>query len=354
MAKISKIGGQAVLEGVMMRSPERLAIAVRSTAAGIVIRTRDLRKGPKPWYRRTPLVRGIFSFVDMLVDGMSCLNTSAEMMGIEEEPGKFELWLSKKTGKSAMDIATGVAMVLGVALAVGLFVLLPQWLTNLMGRGISNSFLMNLIDGALRMALFIGYLSAVSLMPDIKRFFGYHGAEHKVVNCYERGEVLTVENAQRQTTRHPRCGTSFLLVVMVISVLVFSLTGWHGPTALRMLVRIALLPVVAAVSFEMLMLLAKWNNWFVRALRAPGMWLQGLTTREPDDGMVEVAIAAFAACLEEEERIAVMPPVAKITEDEPIDIGEPVQDVLPCPVDSQDNTEPADAGTAAGEDAAAL
>lgn len=342
MAKISKIGGQAVLEGVMMRSPERLAIAVRN-ASGIVVRTRELRKGPRPWYRRTPLVRGVCSFVDMLVDGMSCLNTSAEMMGIEEEPGKFEKWLSKKTGKSAMDIATGVAMVLGVALAVGLFILLPQWLTNLLGHNTDNSFAKNLIDGALRMALFIGYLSVVSLMPDIKRFFAYHGSEHKVVNCYEHGLLLTVENAQRQTTRHPRCGTSFLLIVMVISVLVFSLTGWHGPTALRMLVRIALLPVVAAVSFEALMLLAKWNNWFVRALRAPGMWLQALTTREPDDGMVEVAIAAFAACLDEEERASVMPPAAQVEEAAPIDIGEPPQDVIPCPADLPEDDEASDA-----------
>lgn len=332
MGKISKIGGQAVLEGVMMRSPERMAIAVRNTS-GIAVRTKELLKGKRPWYRRTPLVRGVCSFVDMLVDGMACLNTSAEMMGIEEEPGKFEKWLSRKTGKSAMDIATGVAMVLGIVLAVGLFMLLPQFLTGLLTHGVGNSFAKNLIEGAVRMALFIGYLLAVTLMADIKRFFAYHGAEHKVVNCYEHGLELTVDNAQKQTTRHPRCGTSFLLVVMVISVLVFSLTGWHGAAWLRMLIRLALLPVVAAVSFETLMLLAKWNNWFVRTLRAPGMWLQALTTREPDDGMVEVAIAAFAACLSDEERAQVMPPSAHVSEGEPVDIGEPAQESIPCPVE---------------------
>jgi uncharacterized protein YqhQ len=247
-----------------------------------------------------------------------------------------------------MDIATGVAMVLGVALAVGLFILLPQWLTNLMGRGVESSFVKNLIDGGLRMALFLGYLAAVSLMPDIKRFFAYHGAEHKVVNCYEHGQLLTVENAQKQTTRHPRCGTSFLLVVMVISVLVFSLTGWSGPTVLRMLVRIALMPVVAAVSFELLMLLAKWNNWFVRALRAPGMWLQAMTTRQPDDGMVEVAIAAFAACLDDAERAEVMPPEVKITEDAPLEV---VDDGLPCPTTETEAQDAAEATSTEADDA---
>jgi uncharacterized protein YqhQ len=249
---------------------------------------------------------------------------------MEEEPSKFEIWLSKKTGKSAMDIASGFALILGLALAIGLFFLLPIFVTSLLANLVNNAFAMNLVSGALRLLLFVGYLAMVSLMPDIKRFFAYHGAEHKVVNCYERGLKLTVENAQSQSTRHPRCGTSFLLVVMVISVLIFSLTGWSGPWYLRMLVRLALLPVVAAVSFEALMLLAKWENLFVRALRWPGMLLQGMTTRQPDDGMVEVAIAAFAACLDEQERNEVMPESAQVTEGEPVDIGEPANEVLPC------------------------
>jgi uncharacterized protein YqhQ len=308
MRKNSRIGGQAVLEGVMMRSPERMAVAVR-TPAGIVLDTKELGKpgSKKPWYRRVWFVRGAVSFVDMLAIGIQSLNMSAALMGIEEEPGKFEQWVSKKTGKSVMDIATGFAMVLGLALAVGLFFILPNVLTSLLKKQVASSFLLNLIDGGIRLVIFVLYLLAVSLMPDIKRFFAYHGAEHKVVNCFENGELLTPENAQKYSTRHPRCGTNFLLVVMVVSVVVFAFTGWSGAWYIRLPVRLALLPVVAAVSFEALMLLARRDNWFVRAVRAPGMALQAMTTREPDDGMIEVAIAAFAACLSEDERKAVIP-----------------------------------------------
>jgi uncharacterized protein YqhQ len=322
MRKNSRIGGQAVLEGVMMRSPERMAVAVR-TPSGIALDTKDLVKpGKKAWYRKTPLIRGVVSFVDMLITGIESLNTSASLMGIEEEPGKFEKWISKKTGKSAMDIATGFALIIGLALAVGLFFILPQFISGLLTHLVNNAFLMNLIEGGLRLFIFVGYLWVVSLAPDIKRFFAYHGAEHKVVNCYENGELLTPENAQKFTTRHPRCGTSFLLVVMVISVLVFALTGWGGSGITRILLRLALLPVIAAISFETLMLLARWNNWFVRALRAPGMALQAMTTREPDDSMIEVAIAAFAACLDEEERKTCMPEIA-------VEIVEPAEEARP-------------------------
>ena len=317
MGKYSRIGGQAVLEGVMMRAPERMAIAVRTLGGEIAMSTKELLKPgqQKPWYRKTPFVRGVVSFVDMLTVGIESLNTSAALMGIEEEPGKFEKWISKKTGKSAMDIATGFALVLGIGLAVGLFFILPQVVSGLLTNLVNNAFLMNLIEGGFRLIIFVLYLWGVSLMPDIKRFFAYHGAEHKVVNCYESGEMLTAENAQKFTTRHPRCGTSFLLIVMVMSVLVFALTGWSGPWYVRLPVRLALLPVVAAASFETLMLLAKLDNRFVRAIRAPGMALQAMTTREPDDKMVEVAIAAFAACLDEEERAKCVPPETVVHEE---------------------------------------
>jgi uncharacterized protein YqhQ len=264
----------------------------------------------------------VISFVDMLTVGIQSLNTSAALMGIEEEPGKFEVWVSKKTGKSAIDIATGFALVLGLALAIGLFFILPNFLTGLINGLVANQFLMNLIEGCVRLLIFVAYLWLVSLAPDIKRFFAYHGAEHKVVNCYEGGDLLTPQNAQKYTTRHPRCGTSFLLVVMVISVLVFALTGWSGAWYLRMGLRLLLLPVVAAVSFEVLMLLARSNNWLARALRWPGMMLQAMTTREPDEQMLEVSIAAFAACLSDEERAQVMPPVA-------VEVKEPAEEVPP-------------------------
>jgi uncharacterized protein YqhQ len=326
MRKNSKIGGQAVMEGVMMRSPERMAIAVRTQAGSIALEKKELMKpGGKPWYRKAPFVRGVVNFIDMLITGVQSLNTSAALMGIEEEPGKFEKWISKKTGKSAMDITTGFAMVLGLVLAVGLFFIVPQLVSGLLTRQIENHLLMNLIEGGIRLVIFVLYLAAVSLAPDIKRFFAYHGAEHKVVNCYEHGEPLTPANAQQYTTKHPRCGTSFLLVVMVISVLVFALTGWSGQWYLRLPIRLALLPVVAAVSYEVLMLLARWNNWFVRALRWPGMLLQRMTTRQPDDGMLEVAIAAFAACLDEEERAKCVPaePAVSITVEAPAEVVPP-------------------------------
>lgn len=348
MGKYSRIGGQAVLEGVMMRAPERMAIAVRTVGGEIAMSTKELLKPgqQKPWYRKTPFVRGVVSFVDMLTVGIESLNTSAALMGIEEEPGKFEKWMSKKTGKSAMDIATGFALVLGIALAVGLFFILPQVVSGLLTNLVNNAFLMNLIEGGFRLIIFLLYLWGVSLMPDIKRFFAYHGAEHKVVNCYESGEMLTAENAQKFTTRHPRCGTSFLLIVMVMSVLVFALTGWSGPWYVRLPVRLALLPVVAAASFETLMLLAKSDNRFVRAIRAPGMALQAMTTREPDDQMVEVAIAAFAACLDEEERAKCVPPEAIVRE-------EPAEEMPPafCEAVNDQAEESGDTGRQEGGEA---
>ena len=319
MRKNSPIGGQAVLEGVMMRGPNHMAVAVRTAAGSIALEDRALgRPGGKPWYRKAPFVRGVVNFVDMLQVGLESINRSAAMMGMEEESSRFEEWLSKKTGKSAMDVASAFAMIIGLVLAVGLFFLLPTALSGLLTKFVHNAFAMNLIEGAVRLVIFIGYLLAVSMAKDIKRFFGYHGAEHKVVNCYEHGQLLTVENAQHFTTRHPRCGTSFLLIVMVISVLIFALTGWSGPWYIRMPVRIALLPVIAVVSYETLMLLARWENRLTAALRAPGMWFQAMTTREPDDGMVEVAIAAFAACLDPEERAKVLPaPVEEPVAEEP-------------------------------------
>jgi uncharacterized protein YqhQ len=323
MRKNSRIGGQAVLEGVMMRSPERMAVAVR-TPAGIALESKEIAKPgrPKPWYKKAPFVRGVVNFVDMLAIGIQSLNISASLMGLEEEPGRFEKWVAKKTGKSAMDIATSFAMVLGLALAIGLFFILPNAITGLLKDFVRSGFLLNLIDGGIRLAVFVLYLLGVSLMPDIKRFFAYHGAEHKVVNCFEHGEKLTPENAAKYTTRHPRCGTNFLLIVIIVSVFVFVLTGWSGAWYIRLAIRLALLPVIAAVSYEVLMLFAKSEGWLTRAVRAPGMALQALTTREPDNAMLEVAIAAFAACLTEEERGECMPPVA-------VEISGPAADVSP-------------------------
>jgi len=303
--KIRSIGGQAVMEGVMMRSPEKMAMAVRQENGKIVMR-RDAvpqRTGAAKW----PFARGVVNFVYMLKSGMKTLNDSMEMLGIEEEPTKFEIWLSKKTGKSVTDMVMGLGIVLGVALALGLFIVLPNLAASLLSMWIKTPLLVNLSEGLVRILIFTGYLAAITAMNDIKRFFAYHGAEHKTVNCFEAGQKLTIENIQKQSTQNPRCGTSFLFIVVIISILVFTLTGWTGPWWGRILVRLALLPVVASISYEVLMALAKHNNACTRILRWPGMQFQRLTTRQPDDAMVEVARAAFVAVLNEEERAASAP-----------------------------------------------
>lgn len=306
MKRKSLIGGQAVLEGVMMRGGSRAAIAVRDSRGNIVLRRLD---GSQYGSSRVPLVRGVINFVAMLRMGVECLTASVEMSGDVqgEEPSRFEKWLAQKTGRNVMDVVTGVAVVLGLAVAVGLFFILPNLLTALVSRHIQSPLLVNLVEGAIRMLIFIGYLAVISAMPDIRRFFAYHGAEHRTINCYEQGRELTVKNVQSCSVQHARCGTSFILVVMVLSVLIFSLTGWSGPWYGRLLIRLALLPVVAALSYELLMLLARWDSPLARALRWPGMLLQRMTTRRPDDGMAEVAIAAFVACLPPEEWPGVVP-----------------------------------------------
>ena len=299
--KKKTIGGQAVMEGVMMRSPTKMAMAVRRDDGSVAMSHHPVEQ--KKGWAKVPFIRGVVNFIATLKMGFTTLNESMELLGLEEEePTKFEKWLSEKTGKSTGDIIMLVGSVLAVGLSLGIFVLVPTLVATWLSGLIQLPVLVNLAEGVVRLLIFLGYITAITLMPDIKRFFAYHGAEHKVVNCYEAGMKLTVENAQKQTTLNPRCGTSFLLIVMIISVLVFSLTGWSGVWWTRFLVRIALLPVVAGISYEVLMLLAKRENACVRVLRWPGMQLQKLTTRQPDDAMVEVALAAFIAVLEEDER----------------------------------------------------
>lgn len=304
MRKNSKVGGQAVMEGVMMRSPDTMAMAVRAPDGKIALEVTPLKTGDEvSWYHKTPFIRGVFNFIDMLIWGIKSLNRSAQMAGFDtEEPTKFEKWLTEKTGKSAADMAVGTGMVLGLGLAVALFFILPQVLGGFLTPVLHSTVLLNLIEGAIRLIIFFLYLYLIGKMPEIQRFFAYHGAEHKTINAYENGEILTPEAAMRYTTRHPRCGTSFLLIVMVISVLIFALAGWSSTWYWRVLTRLLLLPVVASVSYEILFLLARWENPLTEALRKPGMALQGMTTREPDAGMCEVAITAFLACLDEDER----------------------------------------------------
>lgn len=296
--KKTSIGGQAVLEGVMMRSEDATAIAVRRENGQIVTQKKDNNSAAKKHaFLRAPIIRGVVNFVEMLVLGVQTITDSARLYDPEiledEKPSKAEEYIARKTGKSALDVALFFSVIIALALAVALFFILPNLLTGWITPHIGNSFLKNLTDGGIRLGIFLAYMIAIMQMKDIKRLFGYHGAEHKVINCYEHEMPLDVEHARACSRLHPRCGTSFLLIVMAISIVLFSFLGWQDSPWLRLALRLAMLPVVAGVSYEVLKLLAKRENKLTAALRAPGMALQYLSTREPDDEMLEAAIVSF-------------------------------------------------------------
>lgn len=301
--KKTAIGGQAVIEGVMMRGRQSMATAVRDGEGNIQIEsTRLTPQDKKPLILRLPIIRGVVSFFSSLVGGTKTLMRSASVFGDQGEPTKFEKWLAEKLHVDIMGVVGALGMVLGLALSVLLFVMLPQWATNglnaLLNFG-KTSFLYNLIEGLIRIIIFVCYILLTSLMPDIKRTYMYHGAEHKTITCYEKGMELTPENAKKCRRVHDRCGTTFLFFVMLVSILVFSIANSFLKVdgILRILLKIALLPVVAGLSYELLRALAKTNCFIFYPLKAPGLLLQHITTREPDESMLEVAIAAFKTVL---------------------------------------------------------
>lgn len=297
--KSSGIGGQAVMEGIMMRNGSEYSVAVRKENGEIEVKKETYKGvGSKCKLFRLPFIRGIFSFVDSLVLGMKSLNYSASLFmedgEEEEESGRFEKWLQKKFGDKAEKVIMDLTMVISIILAMGIFMVFPTWVSTLMKPLLGNGIWMALFEGVLRIAIFIAYVGLISLMPDIKRTYMYHGAEHKCINCIEHGLPLTVENVMKSSKEHKRCGTSFLLIVMVISILFFLVirpeTLW-----LRLVSRILLIPVIAGVSFEFLRLAGNSDNPVVNLLSKPGLMLQGLTTKEPDEKMAEVAICAVEA-----------------------------------------------------------
>ena len=297
--KSSGIGGPAVMEGIMMRNGSEYSVAVRKENGEIEVKKETYKGvGSKCKLFRLPFIRGIFSFVDSLVLGMKSLNYSASLFmedgEEEEEPGRFEKWLQKKFGDKAEKVIMDLTMVISIILAMGIFMVFPTWVSTLMKPLLGNGIWMALFEGVLRIAIFIAYVGLISLMPDIKRTYMYHGAEHKCINCIEHGLPLTVENVMKSSKEHKRCGTSFLLIVMVISILFFLVirpeTLW-----LRLVSRILLIPVIAGVSFEFLRLAGNSDNPVVNLLSKPGLMLQGLTTKEPDEKMAEVAICAVEA-----------------------------------------------------------
>ena len=301
--KKSSIGGQALLEGVMMRGPEKEAMAVRLPDGTIDLEVWDLPKAK--WYKKVPFVRGPVNFIGSMLDGYKCLTKSADkaMQGIEEEePSKFEKWLTEKLGDKLMTIVMVIASVLGVALALGLFMFLPSLITKGIGLLLPlGDFAKTCIEGLIKIGVFIAYIALTSLMKDIKRTYEYHGAEHKTIACYEAGDELTVENVKKHLRFHPRCGTSFIFIVLFISIIVFSVfrVPWEV-LWLRVLIKVAVLPVIVAIAYEIIKLAGRHDNIITRIVSAPGLWIQRLTTREPGDGQIECAIAAFKPCVPED------------------------------------------------------
>lgn len=304
MAEIKKtsIGGQALIEGVMMRGPDNTAMAVRLPDGTIDTECWENSK-KAPFYKRVPFIRGVFNFIDSLVLGYKCLSKSAQKAcdDEEEEPSKFEKFLSEKLGKNAVDVFTTIGAVIGVVFAILLFSVLPSTLVKLFEGVLSQRWMMTVAEGVLKIVILIVYLWVVSLMPDMKRVFEYHGAEHKTIACYEAGEELCAENIRKYSRFHPRCGTSFLLIVMIISIILFSMISWDN-IFIRIALKIIMLPIVMGVSYEILKLAGRYQNIFTKILSAPGLWLQRLSTREPDDSQIEVAIASMKPVIPEDSQ----------------------------------------------------
>ena len=294
----TSIGGQAIMEGVMMQGPDRIAIAMRMPSGELYLRTRKKSRDTK--VMKIPFVRGVVAFARSLVNGMGTLMESADILEehapeFAEEPGKLEAWVNKKFGpKTAWNILMGLALIFAVVVSIGAFVIFPTWVVNFLGKWVSNAVVLNLIEGILRIVMFIAYVAAIRGMEDIKNLFRYHGAEHKTIHCYENGLVLDPENAEKFPTLHPRCGTSFLVFVLIVSLLLFSFLGW--PNLLwRITSRILLIPVIAGISYELLRLAGRSNGTLVRVLSWPGLQLQRLTTAEPTKEQLEVAILSLKA-----------------------------------------------------------
>lgn len=309
----TSIGGQALIEGVMMRGPKGIAEAVRKPDGTIDVEMKEYKNlAQKYAILRVPLIRGVFGFIDSMIVGFSCLMDSAEkstegLMDEEddaEEESKLDQFIERHFGPKMITVISTIAMILGLVIAFVLFVWAPTIVTNLINNlagGVLTNF-RALIEGVMRILIFIAYIAIVGSTKDIKRVFRYHGAEHKTIFCYEYGEELTVENVRKQSRFHPRCGTSFIFVVLIISILISSIISIAVPilrdmTALWMCIKILILPLVMGISYEFIKYAGRHDNLFTKICSAPGLWMQRLTTKEPDDSMIEVAIASINAVI---------------------------------------------------------
>lgn len=289
--RYSGIGGQAVLEGVMMKNQEKYAVAVRKPNGEIAVELENyqgLLHGSR--LKEIPFIRGIFNFIDSLVLGMKCLNYSASFYEEDEDEEKAD----KGNGGHGEKLTTTLVTIFSVILAVGIFVVLPYYLASLLGGSLRNESLLAIAEGVIRILIFLLYVWGISAMPDIKRLYRYHGAEHKCINCIEKGRPLTVRNVMRSSRLHRRCGTSFIFFVLFVSIILFFFIRVSNPVG-KVALRILLMPVIAGISYEIIRLAGRTDNLFVRIISAPGMWIQRMTTKEPDRSMAEVAIAAVEA-----------------------------------------------------------
>ena len=292
--KKTSIGGQALIEGIMMKGPSKTATAVRKPDGEIEIRESNINPIFKHKFFKLPIIRGSFVLIDALVSGVKELMYSAEFYGEDFEEDAVDKFLKKVFKEKADTAIIYASVIIALVFSVVIFILGPTFLTNLLKNLIKRSLLLNLVDGIIRVLLFVGYVYMVSKLEDIKRVFMYHGAEHKTIYCYEYGEELTVENVRKYSTLHPRCGTSFLINVLLISIIVFSFFGWPNPFV-RLVIRLAMLPVIAGLSYELNRYVGRSSSdsIFTKIVTYPGFLIQKITTKEPDDKMMEVAIAAM-------------------------------------------------------------
>ena len=295
--KSSNIGGQAVLEGIMMKNKDRYAVAVRKPDHEIEVQVEEY-KSVVPWKKvlKIPFVRGIFNFIDSMVLGMKTLSFSASFFEDEEEVKEEKVLTEKELQKKEKKdkLIMGATVTFSVILAVAIFMVLPYFLSGFLRGFIESRAVITILEGVIRLGIFLAYILLISRMEDIQRTFMYHGAEHKCINCIEHGLDLNVENVRISSKQHKRCGTSFLFFVMIVSIMFCFFITTSSPV-LRVLLRIAMFPLIAGVSYEIIRLAGNSDNFFVNMLSKPGMWVQNLTTREPDDSMIEVAICAVEA-----------------------------------------------------------
>ncbi len=314
--KKTTVGGQALIEGIMMKGVSVGAMAVRKKDGTIQVDEWELPE--KKWFNKAPIVRGCFNFVQTLKEGWSCMNKSMEISGMmddDDEPqSKLDIWIEKHFGDKAYGVIGGIISFLMIVAMLFVFLFVPSWLFSFIEKAAGETDVSGwkaAFEGVLKLILFVAYMAVIAQMKDIKRTYEYHGAEHKTIACYEAGKPLTVENIKPMVRFHPRCGTSFIIITLLVSILVYSLipinpAEWWAiennalAALLRVLIKLPLLPVVVGISYELIKLAGRYTNIFTKIISAPGLWMQRLTTREPDDSQIEVAIAAVTPCLPKE------------------------------------------------------